>query len=122
MGKAGHSKGATAASVHSYESEDGIAVVQLREWYKSANDARSGLETLKKKASRIVKQGSEKDEEGRIVGKRVELVFSHGHKASPEMVIAWTNGATVVSLSSTSLPLLLDFESQSYPGNLEATH
>lgn len=114
-------KGATEASVHAYESEDGTAIVQLREWYKSASDARSGLDTLTNKASRVIKHGSEKDGKGRIVGKRVELVFSHGHKASPEMVIAWTDGATVVSLKSTSLPLLLDFESQNYPGNSETT-
>lgn len=37
-----------------------------------------------KKALRAINQGPEKDGEGRIVGKRVELVFSHGHKASPE--------------------------------------
>jgi len=109
------------ASFHSYRSEDGTAVVQVREWYKSASDARSGLETLAKKASRVVKQGTMKNEKGRIVGKRVELIFSQGHKASPEMVIAWTGGATVVRLSSTSLPLLLDFENQYYPSNSETT-
>ena len=118
-GKAVPTKGATSASFHNYESEDGTAVFQLREWYKSASDARSGLDTLTSKASRVIKEGSEKDGKGRIVGKRVELVFSRGHKASPEMVIAWTDGATVVRLRSTSLPLLLDFESQNYPGNSE---
>jgi len=121
IGKAMPTKGATAASFHTYESEDGTGVVQLREWYKSASYARTGLDILTKKASRVIKQGSEKDGKGRIVGKRVELVFSHGHKASPEMLIAWTDEATVVRLSSTSLPLLLDFESQYYPGNSETT-
>lgn len=120
-GKAMPTKGATAASFQNYESEDGTAVLQLREWYKSASDARSGLYTLTKKASRVIKQGPERDGKGRMVGKRVELVFSHGHKASPEMVIAWTAGATVVRLGSTSLTLLLDFESQNYPGNSETT-
>ncbi|MGA2301657.1 MAG: hypothetical protein ABSG77_13320 [Candidatus Acidiferrum sp.] len=103
------------ASVHSYESEDGIVVIQLREWYKSPSDARSGLDALTKKASRIIKQGTKNDAKGRVVGKRVELVFSHGHRVSPEMVIAWADGDTVVRLSSTSLPLLLDFENQYYP-------
>ena len=117
LGKGIPSKGAVQASFHSYRSEDGTAVVQAREWYKSANDARSDLETLAKKASRVVKQGAMKNEKGRIVGKRVELIFSQGHKANPEMVIAWTDGATVVRLSSTSLPLLLDFENQNYPSN-----
>lgn len=121
MGKAVPSKGATAASVHRYESEEGTAVVQLREWYESATDARDGLDTLAKKASRVTRQGTKKDEKGRIVGKRVELVLSHGHKASPEMVIAWTDGATVVELSSTSLSLLLDFESQNYPDKGKTT-
>jgi hypothetical protein len=120
-GRAIPTKGATDASVHAYESEDGTAVVQVRERYKSASDARGGLDTLTKKASHVVKQGSEKDGKGRIVGKRVELVFGHGDKPSPEMVIAWTDGATVVRLRSTSLPLLLDFESQNYPGNSETT-
>jgi hypothetical protein len=120
-GRAVPTKGATEASVHAYESEDGSSVVQLREWYKSASDARSGLDTLTKKASRIIKQGPEKDEKGRIVGMRVELLFNDGHKASPEIVIAWRDGATVVRLRSTSLPLLLDFESQNYPGNSETT-
>ncbi len=118
-GRAVPTKGATEASVHSYESEDGTDVVQLREWYKSASDACRGLDTLTKKASRVLKKGLEKDGNGRVVGERVELLFSDGHKASPEMVIAWTNGATVVRLRSTSLPLLLDFESQNYPGNSE---
>jgi hypothetical protein len=84
-GKAMPTTGATEASVHAYESEDGTAVVQLREWYKSASDARGGLDTLTNKASRVIKQGSAKDGKGRVVGKRVELVFSRGHKASPEM-------------------------------------
>jgi hypothetical protein len=92
-GKAIPTKGATAASGQAYESEDGTSVVQLREWYKSASDARRGLDTLTKKASRVIKQGSEKDGKGRIVGKRVELVFNLGNKANPEMVIAWTDGA-----------------------------
>src|SRR5262249_2422959 len=105
LGKAGPRKGAIAASVHSYRAEDRTAVVQLREWYKSASEARSGLDTLAKKASGVTKQGTKKDEKGRIVGRRLELVFRHGHKASPEIVIAWADGATVVSLSSTSLPL-----------------
>jgi hypothetical protein len=35
--------------------------------------------------------------------------------------LAWTDGSTVVDLSFTSLPLLLDFESQYYPGNPETT-
>lgn len=113
-GKAGPSRGALQASVHPYKSEDGT-VVQLREWYKSASDARSALDTLTKRASRVIKQGTKKDAKGGIIGKRVELVFSRGHKASLEMVIAWTDGATVVRLTSTSLPLLLDFESQYYP-------
>jgi len=121
LGKAGPTKGAKAASVHSYRSEDGTAVVQLREWYKSASDAHTGLDTLAKKASRITKQSMMKDEKGRVVGERLELVFTHVHEASPEMVIAWTDGATVVSLSSTSLPLLLDFEIQNYPRNSETT-
>ena len=120
-GKAGPTKGATAASVQVYESEDGTDVVQVREWYESASDARRGLDTLTKKASRVIKQGSEKDGKGHIVGKRLELDFSDSNKASPEMVIAWTDGATVVRLRSTSLPLLLDFESQNYPGNSETT-
>lgn len=120
-GKAIPTTGATAASVHSYESEDRTAVVQLREWYKSASDARSGLDTVAMKASRVTKQSTNKDEKGRVVGKRVELVFSHGDRVSPKMVIAWTDGATVVELSSTSLPLLLDFESQYYPVNSDIT-
>jgi hypothetical protein len=113
-GRAAPTSGALEASVHSYKSEDGT-VVQLREWYKSATDARAGLDRLIKSASRVIKQGTKKDAKGRLIGKRVELVFSRGHKASPEMIIAWTDGATVVRLSSTSLPLLLDFESQYYP-------
>ena len=112
---------ATGASFHTYESEDGTAVAQLREWYKSAGDARTGLDTLTEKASRVIKQGSEKDGKGLIVGKRVVLVISQGHKVSPKMVIAWTDEATVVRLNSTSLQLLLDFESQYYPGNSETT-
>src|SRR5215831_17541277 len=42
LGRAAPTKGATAASYHSYRSEYGTAVVQLREWYKSAGDARTG--------------------------------------------------------------------------------
>jgi hypothetical protein len=113
-GKAPPSRGALEASVHTYKSEEG-AVVQLREWYKSANDAGSALDRLTKKASRVIKQGTKKDAQGRVTGKRVELISGRGPKANQEMVIAWTDEATVVRLSSTSLPLLLDFESQYYP-------
>jgi dephospho-CoA kinase len=108
-------KPAQEASFHSYNSEDGTVVRQLREWYKSPNDARRALDTLTKRASRIIKQGTKKDAKTGAVGKRVELLFSGGHKASPEVVIAWTDGSTLVRLSSTSLTLLLDFESQYYP-------
>lgn len=113
-GRAAPTQGALEASVHSYESEDGT-VVQLREWYKSTSDARTALDALTKKASRIIKQGTKQDTKGRIIGKRAELVFNRGHQISPEIVIAWTDGATVVRLTSTFLPLLLDFESQYYP-------
>lgn len=113
-GKAIPSRGALQASVHSYKSDEGT-IVQLREWYKSGTEAGSALDKLTKRASRVIKQGTKKDAKGRIIGKRVELVFSSGHKASPKMFIAWTDGATIVRLSSTSLPLLLDFESQYYP-------
>ena len=113
--KAGTSDGALRASVHTFKAEDGTPVYQSDEWYKSVSDARGALDRLTKRASRVIKQGTKKDAKGRVIGKRVELVFSHGHKASPEMVIAWTNGSTVVRLSSTSLPLLLDFENQFYP-------
>jgi hypothetical protein len=114
-GRAIPTGGAVEASFHSYESEDGIVVIQLREWYKSPADAQRGLTTLTKHASRLIKQGTKKDSKGRVIGNRVELVFSHGHRVSPEMVIAWADGDTVVRLSSTSLPLLLDFENQYYP-------
>jgi hypothetical protein len=113
-GKGLPTKGALQASVQSYKSDHG-SVVQVREWYKSSHEARAGLDRLIKSASRVIKQGTKKDAKGRLIGKRVELAFSRGHKASPEMVIAWTDGATVVRLSSTSLPLLRDFESQYYP-------
>jgi hypothetical protein len=112
-GKAIPTAGALEASVHSYESADG-AVIQLREWYRSDSKARDALETLTKKAARIIKQDWKKDIKGHTVGKRVELVFKHGQSSS-ETVIAWTDGVTVVRLQSTSLPLLLDFESQYYP-------
>jgi len=121
IGKGIPSKGAVQSSFYSYRSENGTAVLQTREWYKSASDARSDLETLAKKASRVIKQGTMKDEKGRIVDKRVELIFGQGQMASPEIVIAWTDGATVVRLSSTSLPLVLDFENQNYPSNSETT-
>jgi len=111
-GRAVPSKGAREASVHSYKSEGGT-VVQLREWYKSDSDASSALDIFAKKATRVIKQGTKKGAEGRVIGKRVELVFSLGGKG--KQVIAWTDGATIVRLSSTSLPLLLDFESQYYP-------
>ena len=113
--KAGTTDGALRASVHTFKAEDGTPLYQSDEWYKSASDARSALDTLTKRASRVIKQGTKKDAKGGITGKRVELVFSRGHKVSAEMVIAWTNGATVVRLRSTSPPLLLDFESQYYP-------
>ena len=108
-------RGALRASVHTFEAEDGTAVYQSDDWYKSASDARSGLEKLTNKASRVIKQGTKKDAKGRDVGKRVELLFSHSRKASPETIIAWTEGSRVVRLRSTSLPLLLDFEHQYYP-------
>jgi uncharacterized protein YfcZ (UPF0381/DUF406 family) len=103
------------ASVHSYKSEDGTVVVQLREWYKSADEADSALNELTKRASHVIKRGTKKNAKGHVIGDRVELIFSHGHGANAEMVIAWRDGATIVRLKSTSLPLLLDFESQYYP-------
>lgn len=108
-------RGALRASAHTFKTEDGILVLQHDDWYKSASAADSGLNTLIKNASRVIRQGTKTDAKGTAVGKRVELVLDRGRGASPEMVIAWTDGATVVRLSSTSLPLLLDFENQFYP-------
>lgn len=108
-------KGGSSASVHTFKAEDGTLVFQSDDWYKSAGEAREGLEKLTKHASRVVERSTKRDAKGRIIGKRVELVYSHSHKASPEMVIAWVDGDDLVRLRSTSLPLLLDFESQFYP-------
>jgi hypothetical protein len=114
-GKAGTADGALRASVHTFKAEDGTPVCQSDEWYKSASEAGSALDKLTKRASHVIKQGTKKDAKGRVIGKRVELVFSRGRKTSPEKIIAWSDGARIVLLSSTSLPLLLDFESQYYP-------
>jgi len=108
-------KGGLIASVHTFKTDDGTLVFQSDDWYKTGYQALGALDRLTKEASRVIKQGTKKDAKGRIIGKRVELAFSRGHKASPEMVIAWTDGVDVVRLRSTSLPLLLDFESQFYP-------
>ncbi len=108
-------KGALAASFHNFEAEDGTVVYQWREWYKTAGDARGALDRLIERASRVTKQGMKKDAKGHVIGRRAELVFNHGRKTSPEMVIAWTDGSTFVTLRCASLPLLLDFESQFYP-------
>jgi hypothetical protein len=114
-GKAGTADGALRASVHTFKAEDGTPVSQSDEWYKSPSEAGSALDKLTKRASHVIKQGTKKDAKGRVIGKRVELVFSRGRKTSPEKTIAWSDGARIVLLSSTSLPLLLDFESQFYP-------
>jgi len=106
--------GALSASVHIFKADDGTPVYQSDDWYKSASEASSALDALTKKSSRVIKQGTKKDPKGRIIGKRLELVFNRGRGASPEMIIAWRDGATAVRLRSTSLPLLLDFESQFY--------
>jgi len=105
--------GAMRASVHKFKANDGTFAYQSDDWYKSAGEARSGLDTLIKKASHIKKEGTKEDAKGRVIGKRVELVLNAGR--SPDMVIAWTDGATIVRLRSTSLPLLLNFEKQFYP-------
>jgi len=107
--------GALSASVHTFKAEDGTSVYQSDDWYKSADEADSALDKLTKRASHVVEQGTKKDAMGHVIGNRVELVFSHVKGASPEMVIAWRDGASIVRLRSTSLPLLLDFESQYYP-------
>lgn len=79
-------------------------------------DASSALDTLTSKALRVVIQGTKKDPKGRILGKRVELVFRAASTPNAKAVIAWTDGAELVRLSSSSLPPLLDFEDQYYPG------
>ncbi|HEV2387043.1 MAG TPA: hypothetical protein VGS20_07265 [Candidatus Acidoferrales bacterium] len=114
MAKTVPMKGALSANSHRYEAEDGTAIYDSGDEYKSASAASRGLDNLIKSATRVVKQGTKKDGKGRITGRRVELSFSHGRGAKPEIVIAWTDGPWVERLSSTSLPLLLDFESQ-YP-------
>jgi hypothetical protein len=109
-------RGALRASAHTFKAEDETLVCQSDDWFKSPNDARIGLDTLTKKASRVIKQNTKTDAKGAVLGKRVELLLSRGPEASPEMVIAWTDGADLVRLTSTSMPLLLDFERQYYPG------
>jgi hypothetical protein len=115
MAKTMPMRGALRASVHTFKTEDGILVLQSDDGYKSASAADSGLNTLMKNASRVIRQSTKTDAKGTVVGKRVELVLNRGPGASPEMVIAWTDGADLVRLTSTSMPLLLDFERQYYP-------
>lgn len=107
--------GALRASVHTFKAEDGTLVFQSDDWYKSASEAHTGLDKLVKNASQVKVKGTKTDAQGRVIGKRVELIFAHSHRAKQEVVIAWTDGAIVVRLRSTSLPLLLDFEKQFYP-------
>lgn len=114
-GRALPPKGALEASVHNWKSEDGSRVQVLREWYKSSGDARNSLQTLTKTAARVLKQGEKKNAKGDVVGPRVELVFSRANNGRTQVVIAWTDESSLIRLSSTSLPLLLDFERQAYP-------
>ena len=88
---------------------------RYQEWYKSAAQAHKSLEELTKHASRVIKRGTKKDAKGNVVGQRVEMAFDSADKASTKVVIAWTDGATVVRLKSQSLEVLRDFESQFYP-------
>lgn len=110
-------RGAVRASAHAFETEDGILVVQSDDWYKTADNADAGLDGLVKNASRVINRGTKIDAKGSVVGRRVELALNRDHGAKEEMVIAWTDGADLVRLRSTSLPLLLDFENQYYPGS-----
>ncbi|MGA8011209.1 MAG: hypothetical protein WB949_02150, partial [Candidatus Acidiferrales bacterium] len=93
----------------------GSAIQVLRDWYKSSGDARDSLQALTKTAARVLKQDEKKDTKGHVVGPRVELVFSGANSGRKQVVIAWTDGSSLIRMSSTSLPLLLDFESQAYP-------
>lgn len=108
-------EGASQASVHSFKADDGTLVYQSDDWYKSTSEAVGALDRLTKKASRIIKRGIKKNAKGRIIGKRVELVYGQSQKTSPEIVIAWVDGDNLIRLRAASLPLLLDFESQFYP-------
>ncbi len=108
-------QGALEGSVHNFESEDGSAIQIIRVWYKSSGDARDSLQALTKTAARVLKQDEKKDTKVHVVGPRVELLFSGANGGRKQVVIAWTDGSSLIRMSSTSLPLLLDCESQEYP-------
>ena len=112
-GRALPQKGALQASFHNWESEDGSQVLVQREWYKSSGDARNSLGALAKTA-RVLTQGEKRNAKGDVIGPRLELVFG-GANRGRKFLIAWTDRSSLIRISSTSLPLLLDFESQAYP-------
>ena len=114
LGRTGK-KGALYVSFGRYRSEDGVLVERFVESYKSPSEAAAAFEELKKGASRVLAQGwKERPRRGRP-GPRVVLEFGRSGKADSQKVIAWTDGATIVRLRSTSLPHLEDFEKQIYP-------
>jgi hypothetical protein len=113
-GRAFPPKGALEASIHNWKSEDGSRVQVFREWYKSSGDARNSLQVLTKTAARVLKQDEKKDAKGDVVGPRVELLFS-GATDGPQVIVAFTDGSSLIRMSSSSLAMLRDFERQAYP-------
>jgi len=114
LGRTGK-KGALYVSFDRYRSEDGVIVERLIDSYKSSQEAATAFEALRKSASRVLRQANKESPGRGRVGPRAVLELRPSGKGPIQKVIAWTDGATVVRLQSTSLPHLEDFEKQIYP-------
>jgi len=104
--------GALEVSFTRYKSQDDLVVERIAETYKSNSEALARLQSLMKRASRIVERSKKQLPGGTAPLDRVVATFDGTKTAKPKAIVAWADGRTLNLIQSQSLPLALDFEEQ----------
>lgn len=105
-GRAG-GKDIVSADISVYKADDGTLLNHSLEIYHTPSQAQTRMQTMVKKAKKVVEQGGKLDDLGKTIGERAVIVSERS-----EPVIVWREDRYLYIIRSKKLDYALAFEKQ----------
>jgi hypothetical protein len=94
---------------------DGMLFRQMSEFYDSPKRANKKLQKKLKQATKIIKQESVFDEQGKQVGKKVIAIFPSKDSDNGAAELLWTDDSRLTTVSGNSLRDIEKYEKHRFP-------
>jgi hypothetical protein len=95
---------------NAWEAPDGRRWSVIHKEFSSPTDARKYLDRQTEKNSTVIKRGDATDKQGKVIGTRVEIVFTTKESKQNTPAVLRTNGPHFYEILSDSFQHILDFE------------